>query len=69
MLVKDALSIKGVQVSTLWALDRPINPLKDLSALLAVYNFIKKNKIDIVHTHSSKAGIIGRWAGRLARVK
>lgn len=50
-------------------LERSINPLKDLLALIEIYRFIKINKIDIVHTHSSKAGILGRWAARLAKVK
>ena len=50
-------------------LDRPINPLKDALALVEIFRFIKKYKIDIVHTHSSKAGIVGRWAAALAGVK
>lgn len=50
------------------ALKRNINPVFDLIAFWKIYNFIKKNKFDIVHTHSSKAGILGRFAAKLARV-
>ncbi|MFH1063206.1 MAG: glycosyltransferase family 4 protein [Candidatus Omnitrophota bacterium] len=47
---------------------RNINPIFDLIAFWKIYWFIKKNKIDIVHTHSSKAGILGRVAAKLAKV-
>ena len=50
------------------SLVREIRPLKDLMALLKLYLFIKKSGFDIVHTHTSKAGIIGRLAARLAAV-
>jgi glycosyltransferase involved in cell wall biosynthesis len=50
-------------------LKRPINFLEDFLAMIEILRFIKKNKIDIVHTHSSKAGILGRWAGALAKMK
>lgn len=68
LLLDDVLSIPGIRVKTFWALERPINPLKDILALILIYHFIKRNKIDVVHTHSSKAGIVGRWAARLAGV-
>jgi glycosyltransferase involved in cell wall biosynthesis len=45
---------------------REINPIKDFKALIRLYKYIKKNKFDIVHTHSSKAGILGRLAAFLA---
>lgn len=48
---------------------REISPLNDLKAFIELYKYIKKNKFDIVHTHSSKAGILGRWAAWLAGVK
>ena len=39
---------------------REINPIKDLKALFSTYKILKQEKPNIVHTHSSKAGIIGR---------
>ncbi len=47
---------------------RQINPVKDLKALISIYKILKKEKPDIVHTHSSKAGIIGRVAAKLAKI-
>ena len=48
-------------------LRRSINPCFDLIALIKLTHFIKKNRFDIVHTHSSKAGILGRTAAYLAK--
>ncbi len=69
LLLPEALSINELTLKKSRYLERPINPLKDLLALIEIYGFIKKNNIEIVHTHSSKAGILGRLAARLARVK
>ena len=69
LLYQEASSINGLYIKKSKFLERSINPLKDLLALIEIYFFIKKNNIDIVHTHSSKAGILGRWAARLAKVK
>ncbi|MBL7081157.1 MAG: glycosyltransferase [Candidatus Omnitrophica bacterium] len=69
VLIKDALSIKDLRLIRSRFLERPINPLRDLIALGQIYRFIKRNKIDIVHTHSSKAGILGRWAASFAGTK
>jgi glycosyltransferase involved in cell wall biosynthesis len=69
LLIKEASSITGLTIKKSRYLERPINPLKDLLALIEIYKFIKKNNIDIVHTHSSKAGILGRFVARLAKVK
>jgi glycosyltransferase involved in cell wall biosynthesis len=48
---------------------REIGLLKDITAFCKIYNFLRREKFDIVHTHTSKAGIIGRWAAKLAGVK
>ena len=47
---------------------RSINPLKDILALICIQKEIKKLSPDIVHTHTSKAGIIGRIAAWLSGV-
>ena len=47
-------------------LGRAINPLCDLIAFVKVYRLIRKGKYHIVHTHSSKAGVLGRIAAWLA---
>lgn len=48
---------------------RELNPVKDLKAFFSIYKILKKEKPDIVHTHSSKAGILGRLAAKLAGTK
>jgi len=58
----------GVDLVLLPSLVRPIQPLKDLRALWSLYRFMRRGRFDIVHTHSSKAGILGRPAARLAGV-
>ena len=50
------------------SLRNPIHPLHDLHALWQIVALIKKHRFDIVHTHSSKAGLLGRLAARLAGV-
>lgn len=47
---------------------REISPLKDLQAFWSLYRLFRQNKFDIVHTHSSKTGVIGRLAAKLAGV-
>lgn len=47
---------------------REINPLKDLIAFLKIYRILKNGKYDIVHTHTSKAGVLGRIAAKFAKV-
>ena len=66
LLVEDALDISHAQIRLLSFLRREINPLYDIIAFFKLYCYIKKNKIQIVHTHSSKAGVLGRWAAWLA---
>jgi glycosyltransferase involved in cell wall biosynthesis len=69
LLVGQALNIPGLDFHRCRFLERRIHPFKDLLTFIELYFFIKKNKIQIVHTHSSKAGILGRLAASAAGVK
>lgn len=44
----------------------PISPRRDSAALLDIVRLLRRERYDVVHTHSSKAGIIGRVAARIA---
>ncbi len=47
---------------------RPVHPLKDWLALRRLEKILREQKPDLVHTHSGKAGILGRLAARRAGV-
>lgn len=49
-------------------LHRAIHPITDLKALIELIRLLKKLRPAILHTHSSKAGILGRIAARICRV-
>ena len=51
---------------TVTSLVRPLSPLDDLKALFQIRNIVRRLNPEIVHTHSSKAGILGRWAAKLS---
>ena len=48
-------------------LGRSVSPLKDLSAFFLLIKEIRKFKPDVIHTHTAKAGVLGRLAGLIAR--
>lgn len=48
---------------------RNISPVHELKAFLEIYKYIKENKFDVVHLHSSKAGTLGSMAGKIASSK
>ncbi len=67
-LDEEARNLAGVEFHQIPSLVRAIRPLSDLRALLALARLLRRLKPAIVHTHSSKAGILGRLAARLAGV-
>lgn len=58
----------GVRYIPIPQLVRNIHVLHDSIALFKISRFLVKEKFDIVHTHTSKAGLLGRFAAKLARI-
>jgi glycosyltransferase involved in cell wall biosynthesis len=56
----------GVDLQLMKELVRPIAPYTDAVAFAKLVRFIRRGHYDVVHTHSSKAGILGRMAARAA---
>ena len=56
-----------VPVRTIGAMRRDPSPVADLRALWQIYRLLRRERPTILHTHSAKAGILGRWAGFMAR--
>jgi glycosyltransferase involved in cell wall biosynthesis len=60
------LESEGIEYIQCPFLLRRINIIKDLKAFFDIWRIIKKYNPIIVHTHSSKAGLMGRLAAKLA---
>ncbi len=58
----------SIQITTIAEMGREISLWSDIKALLKLYQIIYREKPDIVHTHTAKAGAIGRIAAWLAGV-
>lgn len=56
----------GIPFIHIPVLVRNINVVFDAIALFKIWRFLAKEKFDVVHTHTSKAGLLGRFAARLA---
>jgi len=53
---------RGVKLIIIESFRRNIHPWMDIKSFFKLYSLLKKEKYHIVHTHSSKAGILGRFA-------
>src|SRR5437868_10834025 len=63
----EELRTKGIAVETV-AMNREAAPLADLKALRSLTKLFRKQRFDVVHTHTPKAGVLGPLAARLAGV-
>lgn len=68
LLDEEARKLEGVKVVFLDSLVREISPLTDLLALLELAKLFLAERPAVLHTHSSKAGILGRLGAVLAGV-
>jgi len=57
---------KKIPLITVRELVRQIHPLYDILALVKLIRLFREKKYDVVHTHSAKAGILGRIAAKAA---
>ena len=64
----DKVSQAGIKVFRLRNLVQPIRPVSDILALIEMIFLIIRRRYTIVHTHNSKAGIIGRVAAKISGV-
>lgn len=58
----------GVTHVPLPSLGRSWSPLADARAFLELVGTLRRLRLDVLHTHTPKAGVLGRIAGRLAGV-
>lgn len=56
---------KNVECEQLGALGREIRPFSDLAALWSLFRIVRRFRPHVVHTHTAKAGLLGRLAARL----
>ena len=57
----------GTRVISIPSLVRRIDPFKDIRAFFSLWRVLAEEKPTIVHAHTSKAGLLGRWAAKMAK--
>jgi len=68
LLDHQAERIDDAEIELVPWLPHAIRPLTDALAVLRLRRELRERRIDLLHTHSSKAGMLGRLAARLAGV-
>ncbi len=59
----------GLKQIAIPSMQRSLRPFQDLKALIQIARELKRLRPDIVHTHTSKAGLLGRVASQIATPK
>jgi glycosyltransferase involved in cell wall biosynthesis len=67
LLTEEARRLPGVQTIIVPSLGRRVHAVSDVLAFVHLVALLRRLQPAIVHTHSSKAGILGRWAAWCAR--
>ena len=65
---EDYLHAQGLQFGeiSIPSMSRALSPYSDLKSFLLLLKYLRQIKPDIVHTHTSKAGFLGRIAAKIA---
>ncbi len=66
--LKDEFAARQLAMEIIPDLGREINFRQDIATLFKLYQLMREWKPDIVHTHTAKAGLVGRLAARWAGV-
>lgn len=64
----DDIAKQGIKVKTIKIKRKLFSPFSDLVALFGLWRYFKKEKFDIVHTHTPKPGLIGQLAAKMAGI-
>jgi glycosyltransferase involved in cell wall biosynthesis len=64
----EKLELSGIRTISLDTLVRDMSIVKEFKSSLALFRLIKREKPDVLHVNSSKAGGLGAFLGRVARV-
>lgn len=59
---------RNIKVYTFPKLVRPISPFRDMLAFFSLMKFFRKQYFEIIHTHSSKSGFLGRVSAKQSRI-
>ncbi len=65
-LLLEARRVAGIEIVDVPDLRRDLSPLHDVRALLFLLRLLRARRFDVVHTHTSKAGALGRLAAALS---
>jgi glycosyltransferase involved in cell wall biosynthesis len=66
--IRQMLEADSADIVLINKLRRAVNPINDLIAFIRLYQLFKKEEFDIVHTHTAKAGVLGRLAAKFAGI-
>ena len=62
------LTSRGINLShiSIRSMKRSLNPLRDLVSFVSIYRLLRSINPDIVHSHTSKAGLLARISAKFA---